>query len=68
VHMLDLHCEHQKKDKAAKDATAMKKKDRRDAVECHAESLAIFVESMKELEHLQRGPTKVSIDIVVLMS
>jgi hypothetical protein len=57
IDVLELYREHQKKDKAAKDATAMKKKDRSDAVECREESLAIYVESTKELEQVYSGDT-----------
>jgi hypothetical protein len=57
IDVLELYREHQKKDKAAKDAAAMKKKDRSDAVECRDESLAIYVESTKELEQMNSGDT-----------
>jgi hypothetical protein len=57
INVLELYREHQKKDKAAKDATAMKKKDRSDAVECREESLAIYVESTKEIEQVYSGDT-----------
>jgi hypothetical protein len=57
IDVLELYREHQKKDKVAKDALAMKKKDRSDAVECREESLAIFTESTKELEQLNLGDT-----------